>query len=44
MAETARPVAIAAADAPPRARASGYPADLLARVNARSARWATCSG
>ncbi len=38
MAETARPVAIAAADAPPRARASGYPADLLARVAEREKR------
>lgn len=32
MAESSRPVAIAAADAPPRARASGYPPDLLARI------------
>jgi uncharacterized cupin superfamily protein len=38
MADTARPVAIRAADAPPRARGSGYPADLRARVAGRDKR------
>ena len=38
MADPARPVAIVAAAAPPRARASGYPPDLLARVAGRDKR------
>lgn len=38
MAAAARPIAIHAAEAPPRARASGYPADLLARVAGREKR------
>jgi len=38
MADTARPTAMRAADAPPRARASGYPADLAAKVAGREKR------
>ncbi|HME20004.1 MAG TPA: cupin domain-containing protein [Acetobacteraceae bacterium] len=38
MADTVRPPAIRAAEAPPRARASGYPADLAARVAGREKR------
>ena len=38
MPDAARPVAIAAADVPPRARPSGYPADLAARVAGREKR------
>jgi uncharacterized cupin superfamily protein len=38
MADAARPVAIKAADAPLRARATGYPADLAARVAGREKR------
>ena len=38
MAEPDRPVAIVAADAPPRARGSGYPADLAIRVAGRDKR------
>lgn len=38
MANASHPTAIAAADAPPRARASGYPADLAARVAGREKR------
>ena len=38
MADTARPVAITAAETPPRARASSYPADLATRVAGRDKR------
>lgn len=38
MADTVRPVAIHAAEAPPRARATGYPADLAGRVAGREKR------
>jgi len=38
MANAARPVAIQAAEAPPRARATGYPADLASRVAGREKR------
>ena len=38
MADTTRPTAIVAADTPPRARATGYPADLAARVAGRDKR------
>ncbi len=33
-----RPIAVTAADVPPRARASGYPADLAAKVAGREKR------
>jgi uncharacterized cupin superfamily protein len=38
MADATRPIAIRAAEAPSRARASGYPADLVARVAGRDKR------
>jgi uncharacterized cupin superfamily protein len=38
MSDPARPAAIHPADVPPRARASGYPADLRARVEGRDKR------
>jgi uncharacterized cupin superfamily protein len=38
MADATHPPAIHAAEAPPRARASGYPADLAARVAGREKR------
>lgn len=38
MTETPPPVAIIALDAPPRARPSGYPADLVAKIGGREKR------
>lgn len=38
MAESSPPVALVAAEVPPRARATGYPADLAARVAGRDKR------
>lgn len=38
MADSSHPVAVIAADTPPRARATGYPADLAARVAGRDKR------
>ena len=38
MTDTARPAAIRAAETPPRARGSGYPAEFLARVAGRDKR------
>src|SRR6185312_10655229 len=38
MTDTAYPPAVRAADAPPRARASGYPAHFLARIAGREKR------
>jgi uncharacterized cupin superfamily protein len=38
MADATNPIAIHAAEAPPRARATGYPADLAARVAGREKR------
>ena len=38
MSDTTRPDAVVSADVPPRPRASGYPADLLARIAGREKR------
>ncbi len=38
MTETPRPIAVTAMDVPPRAKLSGYPADLIAKIGAREKR------
>jgi uncharacterized cupin superfamily protein len=38
MSDTPRPIAVMAMDVPPRAKLSGYPADLVAKIGAREKR------